>query len=69
MQFCKIFFFGGGHLEGEDFDENFKEKVEKRIEDIISEPVIDEEKSVSQTQCLSLNRDISLEETGAVIQW
>ena len=55
-------------MEGEDFDENFKENVEKRIEDIISEPVIDEEKSVSQTQYLSLNRDISLQETEAVIQ-
>ncbi|MEW8544656.1 MAG: reverse transcriptase domain-containing protein [Candidatus Thiodiazotropha sp.] len=61
-------FFGGGHLEGEDFDQTFKEEVEKRLEEIVNEQAFDEEDLATQTQYVCLNRDISLEETEAAIQ-
>ena len=63
---CKVLeevFFGGKHLEGEEFDDTFKAEVERRVKEIAEERDL---QGAEDTQCL--NRNITMEETEAALQ-
>ena len=63
---CKVLeevFFGGKHLEGEEFDESFKAEVEGRVKELAEEGDL---QGTEDTQYL--NRNINMEETEAALQ-
>ena len=58
-----MFFFGGKHLENEEFDDTWRKVVEDRVQEIA------EQSSTKETdETHYLNRDISEEETEAALQ-
>ncbi|MEW8548699.1 MAG: reverse transcriptase family protein, partial [Candidatus Thiodiazotropha sp.] len=62
---CKVLqevFFGGKHLEQEDFDDTVKVEVERKVQDIAKQP------STGSDDTDYLNRDITEEETEAALQ-
>ena len=66
----RCFFFGGGHLNNCDFDENFKEMVDKAVSDIEGKGVSTENNiSKEEENCDEyLNYDISIDEVETVLQ-
>ena len=71
---CKVLedvFFGGGHLKECDFDDKFKQEVEKTVSDIekgISNDDINQTREKEKNSNEYLNYDISVGEVEAVLQ-